>query len=117
MHENVYMDVDDIKEIQVHKTKMIANVRHCVLFITPQFGNVSRGAREYAALPEASYNTIAKAIIAKNLGMRILINFFMVVNKPATPHRSFTNLEDALKWLNEQFELDKASKKTSNAAH
>lgn len=97
--EKAYLDVDDIKEIQIHKTKLTQNKTHGILFITPQFGNISKEGRAYSASPAASINCIAKAVIAPNLGMKILANFFITFDRPCVPHKVFRTETEALIWL------------------
>lgn len=102
VHENVHLEFDDVKEIQIHKSELSKNRKHGVLFITPRFGNISRDAKAYLASPEASLNCIAKAAITANLGMRLLVNFFISVNKPPIIHRAFNEEEKGKKWLLEK---------------
>ena len=101
IHENAYLQLSDLYELQRHKIQLTRNEPHAILYISPQLGNLSREGREFAASKEASLNTIAKAVVTANLGMRILVGLYITVNKPVLPHRSFANEEDALQWLHE----------------
>lgn len=91
----------DLKEFKRQKIELTKDQPHALLFLAPRLGNLTKEGREYAATAEASVNAVAKAIVTFNLGMRILVDFFLVVNKPKLPHKSFANEQDALKWLNE----------------
>jgi len=93
--------MNDLIEMQQHKINLTKKQAHAQLFISPQLGNISKEGREYAATAEVSLNAVAKAIVTANMGMRILVNFFMTMNKPALPHRSFSKEADACKWLHE----------------
>lgn len=41
----------------------------------------------------------AYAIIADNIAYRTIANFFLKVNKPRVPHKLFASVEEAVKWL------------------
>jgi hypothetical protein len=97
--EKAYMELDDVKEIQIHKAQLIKNQQHGILFISPEFGNLSKEAREYSASLEASINCVAKAVIAPNLGMKIMANFYITFNKPVVQHKIFTQKNEAIIWL------------------
>ena len=99
IHENAFLEEEDIRELQFHKARMTKNARHCVLFVTPRFGNLSKEARAYAASNEASINCIAKAVITPNMGMRIFSNMFVAINKPKVPHKVFGAEKEGLEWL------------------
>lgn len=102
VHDGAYGDLEDMREIQFHKARMTHNRRHGVLLISPLLGSLSKEARAYMATEESSINTLCRALVARNLGMRILINLFMRINKPGIPHKAFTNEAEATLWLVEQ---------------
>ncbi len=97
--EKCIVDVDDVKEVQAVKRSLIGDKKHTVLFVTPNFGSMTREARDYSASPEVNRNAVAKAIVLNGLAMRIITNFFINFNKPPVEHRAFENEKDALKWL------------------
>ena len=100
--EQVEILKEDLEAIQPIKLTLSENKPHCVLFIMPRFGSLTKGVREFSASQAANLNAIAKAVIAPNLGMRIIANFFISRNKPPIPHKVFTKQEDAILWLIEQ---------------
>ena len=100
--EGAIVLAEDIMELQQPKLELSENKPHCVLFIMPRFGSLTKEGREFSASPAANVNAIAKAVIAPNLGMRIVANFFISRNKPPIPHKVFTKQEDAILWLIEQ---------------
>jgi hypothetical protein len=54
-------------------------------------------ARAYIA--ENAKSRVASALVTNNIAMKSLFNIFIKINKPATPYRIFTNLDEALSWL------------------
>ncbi len=101
IHENAFLDMADLKELKRLKIELTKDQPHVMLFLAPRLGNLTKEGREYAATAEASVNAVAKAIVTFNLGMRILVDFFLIINKPKLPHRSFSNEQEALRWLRE----------------
>lgn len=97
--EGNLIDIDDVKEIQVAKRKLIGDLKHTVLLISPKHGSATREARDYSASSEVNLNAIAKAVVLNGLVMRIIINFFMNYNRPPVEHRVFENEKEALEWL------------------
>ena len=97
--EQSIVDIDDVKEVQVVKRKLIGDKKHTVLFVTPKLGSMTREARDYSASPDVNLNAIAKAVVLNGLAMRIITNFFINFNKPPVEHKVFENEIDALEWL------------------
>jgi hypothetical protein len=102
--ENADVDIDDIIKIQEVKFKLLGDNKHFILFITPNTGIMSKEAREFAAGGNVNKNALAKAIVIPNLGMKIISNFFIKINKPKVEHKLFLNEGDALKWLQTKFQ-------------
>lgn len=97
--EGVHIDLEDAREISRLKQLWSEGKPHGVMLVSPQLGNVSREVRDYLAREESSRNTVCRAIVASNMGMRLLTSLFMSVNKPKIPHKVFSNEADALVWL------------------
>jgi hypothetical protein len=85
------------EEIRVFK-ELTQGVPRPFLLTLPNV-TVSKGAREYASsLPSMS---VGIAIVIKNSFHRILGNFFMGMNRIASPLRLFYSETEALAWLKE----------------
>ncbi len=97
--EYALIEVIDVKKFQEAKRALNGNKKHCVLFVTPKTGIITKEARELSASLEANENAIAKAIISSNLGMRIIINFFISYNRPDVLHKAFESRQDGIDWL------------------
>ena len=100
--ECAFLELEDLLEIQEYKKEMTQGAAYCVLFVCPKIGSLSREAREFLATPEANHKALAKAVIAPNLGVRMLYDFFVSVNKPPVPHKAFRELTEAMNWMREQ---------------
>lgn len=97
--ENGEMDIIDLEEIQKAKFELVEERKYAVLFVTPNTGVMTKEARAFASGPLVNRNAVAKAIVIKNLGMRLMASFFIKFNKPVVEHRLFENEESAAEWL------------------
>ena len=60
---------------------------------------ISKDARAFFATKQVTDLNIAMALITKSLTSKILANFFMKFNKPASPTKMFNSKHKALAWL------------------
>ncbi|MCD6065581.1 MAG: hypothetical protein K0S33_407 [Bacteroidetes bacterium] len=74
-----------------------------VIFETRGYVNITKEARELAATKEMAKESCAMAIMVDNMAMRIFANFYMKVNKPMRPTRSFTDKQKAIAWCKEEY--------------
>jgi hypothetical protein len=98
-HENVEVDVKDLEDIQRVKFELVGDRKYAVMFVTPSMGVMTKEGRAFASGPLVNRNAVAKAVVIKNLGMRMMTAFFIKFNKPVVEHRIFDNEEDAEAWL------------------
>lgn len=98
-NENIEMDVNDLEEIQKIKFEMVGERKYAVLFVTPSMGVMTKEARAFVAGALVNRNAVAKAVVIRNLGMRMMTSFFIKFNKPVVEHRIFDKEEDAIVWL------------------
>lgn len=98
-HENIEMDVKDLEEIQKIKFELVGDRKYGVIFVTPDMGVMTKEGRAFASGPLVNKNAVAKAVVIKNLGMRMMTSFFIKFNKPLVEHRIFEKEEEAIQWL------------------
>lgn len=60
---------------------------------------ISKEAREIYSNNKSLEKTIAQAVIVNELSTRILLNFFINLNKPVVPVKLFNSFDKALDWL------------------
>lgn len=97
--ENVEFDVKDLEDVQKVKYSMVSDRKYAVLFITPSMGVMTKEARAFASGPLVNKNAVAKAVVIRNLGMRMMTSFFIKFNKPVVEHRIFDKETEAFAWL------------------
>lgn len=69
------------------------------LFDGGEFVSITKEARENAILMEKQTPTKASAIVVRNLGQKIIADFYYKVNKPIQPYKVFWQHEKAIDWL------------------
>lgn len=69
------------------------------LFEGGEFVSITKEARENAIIMEDDTPTSASAILVKNLGQKIVADFYYKINKPKQPYKVFWSREKALLWI------------------
>ncbi len=78
----------------------LANHKICALLIESGEGVISTPeARKYSAAIEAESPFCAFGMVTRNLAYRMIVNFYLRVQKPAIPFRVFGTRHEALQWL------------------
>lgn len=70
-----------------------------ILMFIGEFSTFGKEAREYSANPENIKAVSAIAYVIDNLGHKLVINFFMKINKPPKPLKLFMDESAAVEWL------------------
>ena len=97
------LSVDDYIEIQRWVQSYRKNSKIISLLEFGVGSSSTREAREYGSSPEG--NTLSKgaAIVVKNIGQRLLADYYLKYNKPALPTKIFSKREKALSWIEKEF--------------
>ncbi|MFT5777347.1 MAG: hypothetical protein ACI837_000279 [Crocinitomicaceae bacterium] len=77
----------------------LVNDEHVFIFEGGEFVSISKEARENARLIEDKSPVSASAIVAHNLGQKILADYYYRFNKPKTPLKVFRSFDDGINWL------------------
>lgn len=70
-----------------------------LLFMPHDFLHLSKEGAKYATSTEGTKYSLAIAVLSDNLAKKILMNFFLSINKPIVPTKGFSNQKDAFTWL------------------
>lgn len=107
--EDVVIEIEDVNE-NYHIVMDIINAdpakekKYVSLVITAQHNSITKEAREDANKAEKYKYCLAQAIVIKSLATRLLGNFFIRFARPTCPQKLFQNREDALEWLELQWQ-------------
>lgn len=96
------VDEKDARENYLACKKMTGGKKAAILIDSRTQTTATNEARAFSASAEVSQFVIARAIITNSLAVKILGNFYCLVNKPLSPTRLFKNEKEAMKWLYEQ---------------
>ena len=77
--------------IETAKTRVLIDMR--------AIKSISRDAREYYANERTASIQRATALVIESPVSRVIANFFMGLNRPLTPTRMFTDVDEAIEWL------------------
>lgn len=97
---DLYMDIEVAKDIVASRLEYSNDKPMYSVIDLSNLKSVTKEAREYMSQPENGLKGIlAGAFISNKPLTTVVINFFLVINKPAVPAKFFTNKEDALNWI------------------
>lgn len=104
----LYLEVKETDIFEIHMAKECVkslveftdNKPYPCLMSVLKIKGISKEAREYFA-NEGDAHLIANAMLIKSPIMKMISNFYIMVNKPRKPTRMFTEKAQALEWLSQ----------------
>lgn len=106
IHDNSEIDVEDIRQLKEINKKLTGGVNYAVLVSSGMMTSITPEARELSADKDFQQKTVAKALLIRSLGHRLVCRFYIKVNKPFIKTKIFSDRNEAIKWLKEQVEMD-----------
>lgn len=109
--EGAEIEVEDVREMRSVYLKFSGERSFAILLDATHNFTTSDEARVLLASKEFTEKRVAAAFVTTTLASKIVGNFFIKFNKPASPTKLFTEEAPAFEWLKEKMkENDKASK-------
>jgi hypothetical protein len=99
LNDNAEINVEDVIEIKEANGNIIGEIDYGVIMDSGKFTSISSEARNLTATKEMEGKRIAMAIVINNLSQRLIVNFFLKINKPLVPTKSFSDISGARKWI------------------
>jgi hypothetical protein len=93
------LTIDDIKELIAAIIEISEEEKSIVLVRSLNYKLPSREVRDYSAGQEAANIIKAVAFIVTHPVLKIGANFFLKINKPPFPFKTFTKEKEAIEWL------------------
>jgi len=95
--------LDAVKDMYVKSNEELRGKRVAVILDARKTPLISypESVLKYAADNEHSHKEAAYAILIDGVGQKLMAGFYLNLNKPKTPTRVFTDMEEALSWLRE----------------
>jgi hypothetical protein len=102
----LFLDVKETDIFDIHMAKVCVksleeftkNKPYPCLMSVLKIKGISKEARDYFA-NEGDSHILANAMLIKSPIMKMISNFYIMVNKPRKPTKMFTDKEQALEWL------------------
>lgn len=104
VHEDAEIDLPEAIDMRQSALQLVGNKKFAILFDANHRGHITPEAREQFACKEYTDVRIGAAIVTNSLANKIIGNFFIKFNKPATPTRIFSDQDSAVVWLREQLQ-------------
>jgi len=99
IYEGFYGELEDGKNIVKTFEKLKGKEKCLVLIVAPENGSFTKENREYVASEEVSKIVKADAFVIRSLGVKLLMNGYLRINKPNRPTRFFNSENSAVEWL------------------
>jgi hypothetical protein len=98
--EDAEVGLDDAVEIAKIATELTQNTSVIVLADARLHCSITSEARKYFAEHSVKNRFTAVAVLSDSLPVRILLNFYVNIDRPDVPTKLFSNETEALEWLN-----------------
>jgi hypothetical protein len=100
--EGMELNVSDVEEMRGIYLKFSNNESFAILLDATHPSTLIPEARVLLASEEFAVKRIAAAFVTRSLASKIIGNFFIQFNKPASPTKMFNDEKSALEWLQEK---------------
>jgi len=100
--DKAIIDVDGVRAVKKANMELANGKPYAFLAAIGEFSEVTKAAKTLLSSKELSVNTVAKALLIQSLSDRIMVNFYMKINKPIVKTKAFTDRKLAIEWLKKQ---------------
>jgi len=107
------IDDVDMWELKKLNLSIVGDSLYTVLIQADDLVNFSDKARELVASKEYKVNTIAKALLFRSLGQRIISNFYLKIHKPYIKTKLFSDRQKAILWLRSEYQIQMKKNQSS----
>lgn len=104
------IDDDDMRALRKANMSIVGDQPYTVLVQAEELINFTIKARELVASKEFRGNNVAKALLIRSLGQRIIANFYLKIHKPYIKTKLFSDRKKATDWLREEYKKHLHSK-------
>ncbi len=99
IRDNATFEVNEMLAAKKFSTGFHPNKKIYLLVVFEGNFNTTKETRELLADPIYSSHQAAIAVVTKNIGVKLLTQMYLKVNKPKVPIKVFKNSIEAKKWL------------------
>lgn len=102
IHEDAEIDLKDAMVMREQALTLVGGKKFTILFDANHRGNITPEARTQFACKEYTDVRVGAAIVTNSIANKIIGNFFIKFNKPASPTRIFSDELTAIEWLRDR---------------
>ncbi len=102
IHDNSDIDVKDIRQLKEINKRLTDGAKYAILVNSGMMTSITSEARELSANKDFQQETVAKALLIRSFGHRLVCRFYIKVNKPHIKTKIFSDRHKAVDWLKEQ---------------
>ena len=99
MFDGHIIDLEECVQLTIAQGKLLDGKEGLMFMVAETTTQFTNDARDFSASKEGVRFSIAEAFVVQNLAQKILVSFYLKINKPAKPSKAFNSEEDAIKWL------------------
>lgn len=99
--EKLLLDLDMAKNMLADRLAFQKGISYPIVIVLNGLKATDKATRKFTAT-EGIRGITMGAFIVKNAIEKVIVNFFLSVEKPPVPAKAFTTEEDAVSWINEQ---------------
>lgn len=99
LKENALVDLESLKEYSEAVVRGCQGKKIPVLFDMRGIKYVERDARDQFAKGPPGLLTKAVAVVIRSVAQRMMVRFFLLINKPEFPMKVFRDEKKALNWV------------------
>lgn len=109
--DELVVNLEMAKQITSEVARFFGTTELGVVHSAGSLTTIEPDVRDYLASNSRYANKIAEAFVVKNLGQRIIANFYLRISRPKCPTEVFTTEEEAVKWVKMYCRNNDAEKK------
>ena len=99
--EGLFLDKPEMESLLNSAIELTEGKKYFAIIDTSNDIDSTKDAREYYANNELNRFRYADAFIVSSLPLKMVVNFFIRVNKPSIPTKMFNSKDSAFEWINE----------------
>ena len=101
MLDGFTIDLEESVQINIAEGELLNGVPSSglVLMVADSTTQFTNDARSFSASKEGLRFSLAEALVVKTLAQRLVVNFYLKINKPSVPSKAFDSEESAIEWL------------------
>jgi len=97
--EDAELDKSDVEQMKRENRSLVPEGKYVVMGVALYPFQISADGRALASSKEYTDDRIATAFVTNSIANKLIGNFFINFNKPASPTKMFSSEADALAWL------------------